>query len=345
MKIGLVDIDLLINPKVKILNVELMKLGVYYEKQGHQVEVLHPHSYILDYDKLCIFCNEHRPLQRFLKHPNVEFYGDYYNNKEFVSFNNEIDYEKTNYRIYDNLLKYYFNSNVYTEKDIERMKNSKWVRIFPNKEPINIYDILTNERIVVIDNYLYDKENWRDYLLKMSIYPKKMFFIRPQIIKNQEDLDNFKILLSYNFANVQALILTSSYEEFEKLIMDNADFLRKIQNKVVLSIGYNKDNLYSEMFYLNELIPTIKKALLLSKMNITFNRAELLLYSDKVLTTAVYYSFKNWFAYGEYNFTYFEKRFLIDTVNHKEKRNYYYSFLEKHPEYKKWFRKIINEEE
>ena len=57
MRIGLVDIDLLIQPNSKILNVELMKLGAYYEELGHQVEVLHPKSYIYDYDKLCIFCN------------------------------------------------------------------------------------------------------------------------------------------------------------------------------------------------------------------------------------------------------------------------------------------------
>ena len=37
MKIGLVDVDMLANPRKYEPKVELMKLGVYYQKNGHKV--------------------------------------------------------------------------------------------------------------------------------------------------------------------------------------------------------------------------------------------------------------------------------------------------------------------
>jgi len=345
MKIGLVDIDLLIQPNSKILNVELMKLGAYYEELGHQVEVLHPKSYIYDYDKLCIFCNSHLPIESFLKHPDIDFYGTYYNNRKFVPFGNQIDEQETNYRIYDNLLKYYLYSNIYTEKDIEKIKRAKWLRLYPNEKPIDIYKVLIPDRKVIVDNDFFDKEGWREYFKKVSIYERSICFARPIIIRNQQNLEDFNYLLQFNFVNLYGVILTSTYEEFEQLITNNTEILKKMEKRLYFSIAYNKDNLYTEDFYLKELIPTVQKALLLSKINITFTGADILLYSKKPLTKAVYYSFERWFRDGKYNDFTYEGIFLVDNKYHPEVIKYYRNFLEKKPEYKKWFRRIINKED
>ena len=56
MKIGIVDYDLWAKPK-KELNVELMKLGTYYENKGHQVESVTPTDDIFNYDKIIFAAN------------------------------------------------------------------------------------------------------------------------------------------------------------------------------------------------------------------------------------------------------------------------------------------------
>ncbi len=346
MKIGFVDVDLMTSPYLKRLNVELMKLANYYEQQGHTVEVLHPQSYIYDYDKLCIFCDERTPDSMYKKHPNIDYYGEYYNNKQYVPFSNdEINYGKTNYRTYDNLLKYFLITNVYTEKDIIKIKNTKWIRMYPNQKPIDIYEILTGDMVCLSDNNLVQRDNMQEIARKLSIYHYNIVFTHSQRITNQEDLDNFMFLKKINFGGLNAILLFEDVDKFKGFVADNYETLHQIQAHLYLNIAFNKNNLYTEDFYVMDLLNTFKKLAILTKYGVICNGANLTLYSNKQLTITVYYALEKWMKNGyfaQHSFIWF-----VSQRNHiapgilKALR----SFLSKRPEYHHWFYEIITGEE
>lgn len=346
MKIGFVDVDLMTSPYLKRLNVELMKLANYYKKQGHTVEVLHPQSYIFDYDKLCIFCDERKPKEKYRQHPNVDYYGEYYNNKQYVPFSNDrINYEETNYRIYDNLLKYFLLSNIYNEKDILKIKNTKWIRLCPSKAPIDIYEVLTGENIAISDSNMLQRADLREFATKLSIYYYRINFTHLQRITNQEDLDNFMFLKSLNFGGLNAILLFEEVDTFKEFIANNYETLRKIQTHLYFAIGYNKNNLYTEDFYLMDLMNTFKKLSILTKYQIICHGVNLACYSTKPLTEMVYFVMEAWIVSGLYTqralYPYFTSRHYV----YQEEKNFLKSFLNKKPEYAKWFYNIITGEE
>lgn len=345
MKIGLVDVDMLESPKTNQPKVDLMKLGVYYRKKGHQVETLHNKSVPYDYDMLCIFSNNHVVPSKFLKHPNVNMYGEYFTNRFFVPFGNkEIDYEEADYKIYDNLLRHDFLEKTINEKRVQKIKETKWIRLYPNEEPIDIYTILTGDYVQLADIYFFDKPNWRELVKKLAIYAPKISFSRSLIIRNQEDFDNFKILASYGFVNCKAVIL-ANYNNFKTLVIDNQEFIRNNDTKFVYNIAYDPNNLYGEMFYLEELENIFNKAKLLSKLGIVVGETDMICYSTKPLTFSIYNTLYMWFRsavnismpfYRYYCYKYYKYPHLVE---------YFKNFVAKYPKYKKLFRTNINEEE
>ena len=52
MRIGLVDCDFIEKPQYKTVNVELMKIGNYYERYGYEGKSITPLNNIISYDKL-----------------------------------------------------------------------------------------------------------------------------------------------------------------------------------------------------------------------------------------------------------------------------------------------------
>lgn len=346
MKIGLIDMDMLINPRTNQPKVDLMKLGVYYQKYGHQVEVLHERSDPFDYDMLCIFSECHNILPKFLKHPNINMYGGYYNNKIYVPFDNEeIDYEKANYKIYDNLLRYDFLAKRIDEKRLQKIKNTKWVRLYPNNQAVNIYELLTGEYIQLADNYFFDKEGWREIVKKLAIYAPRISFSRPLIIKNQKDFDDFTFINQYEFTNCKGLILTNTYQEFEKLILDNQEYLKNNNSKFIYGIAYDCNNFYSEMFYLEEIENSFKKAKLLSKLGIIINNVDMICYSTKPLTLSIYNTLYMWLNGNTCNSMSFYRYYYLRYKKQSHLIQFFNNFIMKFPKYRELFSQTINEEE
>lgn len=347
MKIGLVDVDMLANPRKYEPKVELMKLGVYYQKNGHQVETLHERSDPFDYDMLCIFSDCNNVPQHFLRHPNINFYGIYFTNKIHVPFNNdEIDYEKANYKIYDNMLRFDFLSKTITEKRLLKIKNTEWVRLYPSQKPIDIYEIMTGEIIQLADNYFFDKDGWREVIKKIAIYAHKIGFTRPLLIRNQQDFEDFKYVNQYGFVNCKGLILTNSFQEFEELIVNNQQYIKDNYSKFVYNMGYDKNNLYGEMFYLEELETCFNKVKLLYRLDIAIsNCIDMICYSTKPFTLTIYNTLYMWLV----GLTPCTLSFYTYYCHRYSKQPYYIKFLNnlinKYPKINELFSKKINEEE
>lgn len=346
MKIGLIDMDMIINPRTNEPKVDLMKLGVYYQKYGHQVEVLHERSDPFDYDMLCVFSECHNILPKFLKHPNINMYGGYYNNKLHVPFNNdEIDYEKANYKIYDNLLRYDFLSKRINEKRLQKIKNTKWIRLYPGQKAIDIYELLTGEYIQLADNYFFDKPDWRENIKKIAIYAPRIAFTRPLIIRNQQDFEDFKFVNQYGFVNCKGLILTNTYQEFVELITNNQEFLQQNSSKFIYGIAYDCNNFYTEAFYLEEIENSFNKARLLNKLGIALSNVDMICYSTKPLTLSIYNTLYMWLNGNTSMSMSFFRYYYLRYKKQTHLIQFFNNFLTKFPKYRTMFSKTINEEE
>ena len=346
MRIGLIDIDILNKAKKNNLNVDLMKLGAYYEKNGHQVEVLHERNDIFDYDMLCVFSVINNVPKHILTHPNISMYGEYFTNKIYVPFNNdEINYEEVNYKIYDNFLRYEFISKRLSEKELQKIKKIKWARLFPNDKPINVYDLLTGEPVQLVDTYIFDKENWREVVKKLAIYSSKITFSRPQIIRNQKDFDDFVFLLNYNFVGCKGMILINDYNNFKDFIIKNQSFIKEHPTRFIYSLAYDYNNLYTEMFYLEEIENTFNKLKLLNRLGITVYETNMICYSDKSLTIGVFNALYIWSLTSNSNSMNFFRFFHAKYKNQPHLIDYFTKFINKYPKYRKLFNHTINEEE
>lgn len=342
MKIGLIDVDLWKKPSIKILNVELMKLGVFLQKQGHQVEVLTKKNSIFDYDKLYIFSTLYSVPEHLLYHPNITFYGEYFTNGIYTPFSNdEINNEQPDYRIYDNLLKYYFLEKLYSEKDIKQIKETKWIRLYPTEKNIDIYSFLTSERVVISDNYFFNKKNWREIIKKMAIYASKICFSHLILLKTQEDFDNFFEIEQYGFIKLRGIIITENYKQFEELLTNNIEKIRPISSHFFLGIAYDKNNLYSETFYLNELIPSFQKVELLGKFGIKVRESYSFVYSKRPLTKNIYFIFEHWTRDGLFYKLSFEAVYSSYYKNNPDSLRFFNNFKKNKPEYCEWFKKVI----
>lgn len=345
MKIGLVDTELTVLHKERTLNVELMKLGTYYQSIGHEVEALTEKSNPYDYDKLVIFATSCAPLKRFLHHPNTDFYGEYYHNKIYVPFyEDKIDYGEYSFKIYNSLLKYNFLKKIYKEEDIKMFKDAQWVRLYPNNEPIDVYSILTGEKTRIVDNYFFDKKEWKTIIKNIAIYASRTYFMKPIIIRNSQDLDNFIWMRQFNFGALKGLILISGYENFEKFCLENQVKLQQYSNVLIYNIGYNDNNLYSENFYLLELEQIFKRAELLNKLCIRCVNTEMTLYSGKVLTFEIYHSLLSWFVSHRCTSIAFRPYFIMTHKNNPDVQRFFRNFISAKPEYNKLFIKPIGME-
>lgn len=349
MRIGIIDYDLYERPKLKRLNPEVMKIGKYYEDRGFQVEVLSPADNILNYDKIIFICNYLNFIYRkFLYHPDVEFYGLYFNNIDYKPFFiKDIDYNETDNKIYNNYLKYLFVNKIYNKKDIEKIRENSYVRIFPNEEPINIDSLLRGQKIYVSDNNFYNHNNWKQIATKMSVYKRYFSFVYPQIIKNTQDFLSFIELLQYEIVNTRGMIEIEDLENFNSFIKENKENLIKYSSKLEWRIGYNKNNNYSEKFFLKELENTFKKIEFLHREEIPVKKGKFFSYTKFSLTDQVYEALVEWIRNNQNEKKSFAEIFFTRNDNKKMRDVLvqYVSFISKHPEIEQYTNKIYKKEE
>lgn len=350
MKIGLYDYDLCTRPKTKKLNVEIMKLGSYYESRGCQVDVLSPEDNIFYYDKIIVVTNVLKPneseMKKFLSHPNIEFFGPSMNNGKFVSFDNkEIDYIEPQFKFYNNLLKYFYKKGIYKAEDIAELKNKKFVRVFPGASAINIDKVMTGEKIYLVDNYIFDKNNWEETLKYLAIFNRYFVFVNNQNIYNIEDLKNFKKMLDYKFIGLKGIIKIDGIEELKEFLKEGKEILDEITpSRFVWEMAYNKDNNYNEQFYKREFYNTLLKAQIFNENNIEIIETTFLDCTKFEFTLTIFTLLKDWILTRKCTKESFNE-YIFRLAKKKKTRDLYLKFLEANPEYKSLINIIYKREE
>lgn len=336
MRIGLVDYDFIEIPQSKTLNVELMKIGNYYESYGHEVKAVTPLDNIFSYDKLIIGSSRIGNITKIKKielHPNKEFIGPGFNNWNYIPTGiQEVDYGKVNNKYYKDL--YNYNLNNYRIKNLNKVFDKKWIRLFPNNSPIELKTILTGEKYNIVDTYIFDKENWEETLLNLSIYYKYYTFVYPQIVRNTQDLNNFIKMLKFKFINLKCAILIQDFEEFKQFCSENKDKLNKYATSIYYVIGYDKNNIYSEQFYLEEVINTLRKIKLLNDEGIIVKHEGLRIdYSKHYFTSQVFEALKIFIVTNKNNNQTFHQVFLMKNRRDTRVIQKYYHFMNAKQEY------------
>lgn len=345
MKIGLIDYDLYMEPKKKRFNVEVMKLGTYYEEKGHQVEVLSPANIIFDYDKIIVvasFTLNKILKTKFLQHPNITFVGPGVNNGFYLPFeNDEINYAKPQFKFYNNLLKYYYKKGIYSKTDIEKLKEMTVIRVYPNKTSIDINNILTGGKIYITDNYIYNYPDWEKTIQYLAIYNRYFSFVFPQIIQNKEDLIKFYKLFKYNFLSVRAIIKIQSLEKTIELLKEGKDIFNEIPpTTFIWEIGYNENNNYNEKFYEQSFYENLLKVEKFYEHEVKIHEAAYADHTEFEFTAAMFNVLKGWMR-TRINTKYSFNEYIFLQLNHKTRLiSLYLNFIDKHPKYKPLINKI-----
>lgn len=348
MKIGLIDVDLWFKPSKKILNVDLMKFGNYYEKNNCQVEALTPEDNIYYYDKIIVFSNYYKLRyyeKKIEKHPNVNYYGLTFSNYCYIpTYIKEIDYEEPKVTCYNRLLYYYYEKGIYTKEEIIKMKNTVWTRIIPNQNPIDYYKILTGQKLLLADSNLPKVENSIEIFNNLKIYNRYVKFIFPQRVDTQEEFDRFKILFEYKFINFTMLIDTYNLENFKKIINDNYEWILLHSTKITYGFGNDIEN-RKEQFYREDFDLSFKKILFLKEKKIKVSHTSMFYNSNSPLTFSFYRTMSIWSKDNINTKKNFNQTFIA--VNRKEEDiiQMYFSFLNKNPSYYHLLNKKFKAEE
>lgn len=338
MKIGLIDYDLYKIPNIKLLNVEIMKLGTYYEEKGYEVNILSPDDSIFYYDKIIVAAvkTELTPTDReyFSKHPNIEFIGENFYNGNYVPFNiDELDYCKPQFKFYNNLFKYFYKKGIYNLDEIKKLKESTFIRIFPNNKAINIDKVMTGEKIYVVDNYIFDKDNWEEKIKYLSIFYKYFTFVNPQLINNIDDLRNFKKLVDYGFIGLHGHIRIENMDKFLEFVEKGQDILKELAPmRFEWEIAYSETNNYTEQFYAKEFYNSLEKVRILNQYGIKIREICYKGHTKFFFTNSMFNVLKEWgesrtsckYSFNEYIFLKIKNKSIIEL---------YLKFLNKHPEY------------
>lgn len=347
MKIGLLDCELIECPQLKTINVELMKVGAYYESYGHEVHTVTPLDNVFSYDKIVMGSNRvgvFTKIKKFQEHPNKDFVGTAYTNWNYIPTGiKELDYAQPNIKYYKELFNYL---RAQGEDDVvEAIGKKKWIRLYPDEKHIELNSILTGERYNIVDTYFFDKPDWEETLLNLSIYNRYYSFVYPLIIRNSEDFDNFLKVLSYGFKGLKGVILISDGVEFEEFCKENKDKLNEYSTSITYEIGYDPANIYGEKFYLKELTNVFKKIQILNNYGIKTGEACRIDYSDFVFTSSIFVSLKEFFATAKNNYKTFNQLYTIKNRRNVLMLQRYRHFLNNNQQFYSLFNKCFKKKE
>lgn len=346
MKVGLVDYDFIERPQWKTVNVELAKIGNYYESYGHEVHVVTPLDNIFSFDKIIIASNRignFTKMKGIERHPNKEYIGTAFNNWNYIPLGiPEIDYGKANFKYYKDL--YYFNKNKYKIKDFNKMFCKEWIRLFPNKSSIELKTILTGEKYNIVDTYIFDKEDWENKLLSLSIYYKYYTFVYPQVVKNTDDFQNFIKMLRFKFINLKCAILIEDFEKFKQFCIENKTDLNKYAASIFYIVGYDESNDYNEEFYLREIENVFKKIKMLNEEGIVVKHSMRLDYSRHFYTNKIFEMLRLYMPTTVNNHKTFHQLFLIKNRRDTKVIQFYYHLQNANPKFYYWFSRKFKKE-
>lgn len=336
MKIGIIDCDLVENPDLSLYNVEALKIIKYYEKNGHEACVLLPGANVFEYDKLIIcgqMTNKFYSIMHTDKHPNKEYIGPAFNNLQYIPIGiNEVDFEEVDTKPYDTLIQVQRSK---TKKDITKSaEKERWLRLFPTQQSVSLKTILTGETFRLVDNYLFDKDNWEEVLKTMSIYPRYFKFVMPQIIKTQQDFDNFIKIKSYNFIKLNCAITIENIDNFRAFCEQNKNLLNIYKECIYYTIGYSASNNYTEEFYLQELNNVFKKIEILNDLGIEVVRKGFYIRNSNFIFTHSIFLALSSFIRTEWNNEHNFKEAFTKTVRIREVAlQRFYRFLNRNQQY------------
>lgn len=346
MRVGLVDYDFIERPQWKTVNVELAKIGNYYESYGHEVRIVTPLDNIFSFDKLIIASNRigyFTKIKGIERHPNKEYIGPAFNNWNYIPLNvPEIDYGKANFKYYKDL--YNFNKNKHEIKEFDKIFNKKWIRLFPNKSSIELKTILTGEKYNIVDTYIFDKEDWEKTLLTLSIYYKYYTFVYPQIVRNTEDFNNFIKMLHFKFINLKCAILIEDFEKFKQFCIENKANLNKYAASIFYVVGYDEDNKYGEEFYLADVERTFQKIKMLNEEGITVKHSMRLDYSKFFFTSTTFEMLRLYMPTTVNNQKTFHQLFIIKNRKNTKTIQTYYHLQNANPKFYYWFSRKFKKE-
>jgi hypothetical protein len=257
MYIGIIDIDALQFPDKFFPNLEVMKVASYHWGKGDYVElVLDLHSPLEKYNKIYAFqtnINGEFQSQLFTR-KNCEYYNSAIYGGEHIPMSTELENSVPNIEIYNQFFNKIYNINLERQKNINKWKKAKFIRIYEYNEDgiIKLFDnseyledYVSRANVYIYDTNLFnvDAQTVEKIINILSNYTNITCLI-PQKIS---DINMLNIIVSQSFFSAKNIFIYNGMVD-KYLIKTICKYSSLYKREVKIEVGYDTNNTYTENY-------------------------------------------------------------------------------------------------
>lgn len=254
--IGFIDYDLIMNSKISIPNLEIMKLSAYLKAEQNQLCRLidFPNEELNGYEKIYFFQETKGdiPREHLQNATNVEFKGLNFTNGIYLPFENPlIDFTIPRISIYKEYLQNHLLNGTNT-KEINHFLDDTYYRMHAGKERLPIPPMVKRKRVFLYDvDFFYD--DWRTILDKLFEHnPTSITRIYPVVCRSISKYFELRSYQKFSRTNVIYMDLPIPLDEMDKMFKK---YELKLLGDITLStqvyITFGGDHVTTTAFYKN----------------------------------------------------------------------------------------------
>lgn len=282
MKVAIIDADLIGRNRHRFPNLVSMKLSGYYKNMGADVKLKTDYNNLTLYDKVFIskvFTDTYVDIQ-ILELPNVKYGGTGFFYDKAPKLPDKIEHYMPDYHLYDEWVnnqisnkkkkssfKYYFDYSIgFTTRGCFRKcgfcVNRNYDKVYLHS-PLNEFVDKSRKKICLLDDNILGSSCWRDIFKELQCIGKSFQYNQGM---DERLLTGEKCSIIFNSKYDGDYIFAFDDIKDYALIEDKIKLLKKYTDKIpkfYVLCGYDRNNLYDEYFWKQDIFNMMKRIKLL----------------------------------------------------------------------------------
>lgn len=311
MKIAIIDADLVSRSKHRFPNLACMKISGYYKALGNDVELKTCYEKLDQYDKVFIskVFTDTPVDEHILQLPNVEYGGTgfYFDNAPDLPY--EIEHHMPDYHLYDKYIKeclsngakrlnfkYYLDYSIgFLTRGCFRQCafciNKNYTRVVKHS-PISEFLDPSRKKICLLDDNFFGFSEWKELLNELKALGKPFQFKQGL---DERLLTDEKCELLFSSRYDEEFIFAFDNIADKKTIEEKAKLIRKYNKhkkhdiKFYVLCGFDRNNMYDNKFWLQDIKDTFERIFILAK----YNFSPYIMRFEKYKTSPLYGTYVN----------------------------------------------------
>lgn len=307
MFIGLYDADFISAPNKHRLNLEIMKLASYYSRTDF-VELVMDINDINRFD--VVYVRKDIPKSKLnnkiLLNDKISWGGMAFTDDIHLPLHPlEIEKQIASTHIYSAYYRDLLKKGKITQKKVEKILESNYLRMYVNGEPVSWNWINPARTTYVYDSYVNYNDNWKENIEDLgSCTRQKLRFFYPFILNEENQADLAYLVESKYIAQKESVVIVLdkpfNFIDFKYFLNDNKTLLNpflSLEPRVRITIGKDYAGTgYSTEFYQEEIFRVLEIVLYAFSKGYAFG---IYFEKDENLNQyeVIYSQMKNWVNY------------------------------------------------